>query len=98
MASYTKEQTFGACLCPQILDKMIGSQFVDLKNISSGRYAGATTAAQFIERFVPPKTKWAHLDIAGMAFSKYGGVFNRPGATGFGLLLMADPFVWVPTV
>ena len=76
--------------------KMIGSQFVDLKNISSGRYAGATTAAQFIERFVPPKTKWAHLDIAGMAFSKYGGVFNRPGATGFGLILthLMGPTVW----
>ena len=71
-------------------DKMISSQFVDLKNISSGRYAGATTAAQFIERFVPPKTKWAHLDIAGTTWKNQGDVFNRPGATGFGLLLMAD--------
>ena len=71
-------------------DKMMSSQFVDLKNISSGRYAGATTAAQFIKRFVPPKTKWAHLDIAGTTWKNQGDVFNRPGATGFGLLLMAD--------
>ena len=71
-------------------DKMMSSQFVDLKNISSGRYAGATTAAQFIQRFVPPKTKWAHLDIAGTTWKNQGDIFNRPGATGFGLLLMAD--------
>ena len=71
-------------------DKMMSSQFVDLKNISSGRYAGATTAAQFIKRFVPPKTKWAHIDIAGTTWKNQGDVFNRPGATGFGLLLMAD--------
>ncbi len=71
-------------------DKMMSSQFVDLKNISSGRYAGASTAAQFIQRFVPPKTKWAHLDIAGTTWKNQGDIFNRPGATGFGLLLMAD--------
>jgi|TARA_B100000787_G_C16186903_1_gene295215 leucyl aminopeptidase len=71
-------------------DKMMSSQFVDLKNISSGRYAGATTAAQFIQRFVPAKTKWAHLDIAGTTWKNQGDIFNRPGATGFGLLLMAD--------
>ena len=71
-------------------DKMISSQFVDVKNISSGRYAGATTAAQFIKRFVPSKTKWAHLDIAGTTWKNQGDTFNQPGATGFGLLLMAD--------
>ena len=30
------------------------------------------------------KTPWAHLDIAGMAFSKYGGALNSGGATGYG--------------
>jgi leucyl aminopeptidase len=71
-------------------DKMMSSKFVDLKNISSGRYAGATTAAQFIQRFIPPKTKWAHLDIAGTTWKNQGDIFNSSGATGFGLLLMAD--------
>ena len=71
-------------------EQALDLQFVDLKNISSGRYAGATTAAQFIQRFVPPKTKWAHLDIAGTTWKNQGDIFNRPGATGFGLLLMAD--------
>ena len=30
----------------------------------------------------------AHLDIAGMAFSKYGGALNSSGATGFGVRLL----------
>ena len=30
----------------------------------------------------------AHLDIAGMAFSKYGGALNSGGATGFGVRLL----------
>ena len=33
-------------------------------------------------------TPWAHLDIAGMAFSKYGGALNSRGATGFGVRLL----------
>ena len=28
------------------------------------------------------KTPWAHLDIAGMAFSKYGGALNSGGQQG----------------
>ena len=34
------------------------------------------------------KTPWAHLDIAGMAFSKYGEALNSGGATGFGVRLL----------
>ena len=40
---------------------------------------------QFLQRFILNKTPWAHLDIAGMAFSKYGGALNSGGATGFGV-------------
>ena len=47
-----------------------------------------TTAAQFLQRFILNKTPWAHLDIAGMAFSKYGGALNSSGATGFGVRLL----------
>ena len=50
--------------------------------------AGSTTAAQFLQRFIINKTPWAHLDIAGMAFSKYGGALNSGGATGFGVRLL----------
>ena len=40
-----------------------------------------------LQRFILNKTPWAHLDIAGMAFSKYGGALNSGGATGYGALL-----------
>ena len=43
--------------------------------------------AQFLQRFILNKTPWAHFDIAGMAFSKYGGALNSGGATGFVRLL-----------
>ncbi len=49
---------------------------------------GSTTAAQFLQRFIINKTPWAHLDIAGMAFSKYAGAINPGGATGFGVRLL----------
>jgi leucyl aminopeptidase len=46
------------------------------------------TAAQFLQRFIINKTSWAHLDIAGMAFSKYAGALNPGGATGYGVRLL----------
>ena len=64
--------------------------FVDLKNIGAGRYGGSITAAQFLQRFIPPKTKWAHLDIAGTTWKNNGDLMNSKGATGFGLTLIAD--------
>ena len=71
-------------------DKELDSPFVDLKNIGAGRYGGSVTAAQFLQRFVPPKTKWAHLDIAGTTWKNSGDILNSKGATGFGLTLIAD--------
>ena len=71
-------------------DKELNSPFVDLKNIGVGRYGGSVTAAQFLQRFVPPKTKWAHLDIAGTTWKNSGDILNSRGATGFGLTLIAD--------
>ena len=71
-------------------DKELNSPFVDLKNIGAGRYGGSVTAAQFLQRFIPPKTKWAHLDIAGTTWKNNGDILNSKGATGFGLTLIAD--------
>ena len=71
-------------------DKELNSPFVDLKNIGAGRYGGSVTAAQFLQRFVPKNTKWAHLDIAGTTWKNGGDVMNNKGATGFGLTLIAD--------
>lgn len=45
----------------------------------SGR---AITAALFLQEFVPPTTKWAHIDMTGPAWS---GPASADGATGFGV-------------
>ena len=54
----------------------LDSNFADIANIGI-RYAGATTAACFLSRFVGD-TPWAHLDIAGTAWN----TGKRKGATG----------------
>ena len=69
-------------------DKLMDSKNADMQNINYVGGAGSTTAAQFLQRFIINKTPWAHLDIAGMAFSKYGGALNSSGATGFGVRLL----------
>ena len=69
-------------------DKLINSKNADMQNINYVGGAGSTTAAQFLQRFILKNTPWAHLDIAGMAFSKYGGALNSSGATGYGVRLL----------
>ena len=69
-------------------NKLINSKNADMQNINYVGGAGSTTAAQFLQRFILKKTPWAHLDIAGMAFSKYGGALNSGGATGYGVRLL----------
>ena len=69
-------------------DKLMNSKNADVQNINYVGGAGSTTTAQFLQRFILNKTPWAHLDIAGMAFSKYGGSLNSGGATGFGVRLL----------
>ena len=71
-------------------DKLMNSKNADVQNINYVGGAGSTTAAQFLQRFILNKTPWAHLDIAGMAFSKYGGALNSGGATGFGVRLLNE--------
>jgi len=69
-------------------DKLMDSKNADMQNINYVGGAGSTTAAQFLQRFIINKTPWVHLDIAGMAFSKYSGALNPGGATGYGVRLL----------
>ena len=68
-------------------DKLMNSNIADMQNINYSGGAGSITAAQFLQRFIE-KTPWAHLDIAGMAFSKKAANLNPGGATGFGVRLL----------
>jgi len=69
-------------------NKLMNSKTADMQNINYVGGASSTTAAQFLQRFIINKTPWAHLDIAGMAFSKYAGALNSEGATGYGVRLL----------
>ncbi len=68
-------------------DRMMDSDAADIKNIAGGRDAGSITAAQFLQRFVN-NVPWAHLDIAGMAWSKKDAATVPKGATAFGVRLL----------
>ena len=69
-------------------NKLMDSTVADVQNINYSGGAGSITAAQFLQRFIINKTPWAHLDIAGMAFSKKASSLNPKGATGFGVRLL----------
>jgi leucyl aminopeptidase len=73
-------------------DKMIDCDVADMKNISGGRAGGSITAAQFLQRFIKEGTPWAHLDIAGVAWSTKDKPTVPKGGTGFGVRLL-DAFV-----
>ncbi len=68
-------------------DKLIDSPIADMKNVGP-REGGSITAAQFILRFVDKGIPWAHLDIAGMAWSSKPGATWDKGATGYGVRLL----------
>jgi len=72
-------------------DKLIDSPIADIKNVGP-REGGSITAAQFIKRFVDEGVKWAHLDIAGMAWHDKDGPVYAKGATGYGVRLL-DRFI-----
>jgi leucyl aminopeptidase len=67
-------------------DEQIKSAIADMKNVG-GRPGGSITAAQFLQRFVNGKP-WAHLDIAGMAWSGKDAARTPKGATAFGVRLL----------
>lgn len=67
-------------------DKLLESKNADMKNIG-GRYGGAITAAQFLQRFVKD-TPWAHLDIAGTAMGAPSSEINTSWGSGFGVRLL----------
>ena len=69
-------------------DKLIDSDIADMKNVSNGRDGGSITAAQFLQRFVKEGVAWAHLDIAGMAWSAKGDDTRPKGATAYGVRLL----------
>jgi leucyl aminopeptidase len=69
-------------------DKAIDTPQADMKNISGGRDAGSAVGAHFLRRFIQDGVKWAHLDIAGVAWSNKDRPLSPKGATAFGVRLL----------
>jgi leucyl aminopeptidase len=61
--------------------EMIKSDVADIKNTGGSRYAGAITAAKFLEEFVAG-VPWVHLDIAGPAWAERENATRASGGTG----------------
>lgn len=61
------------------------SPVADLRNVAKSRYGGAINGALFIREFVPKNIPWAHIDIAGPAFSEKESATSIYGATGYGV-------------
>jgi leucyl aminopeptidase len=81
----TGERVWRMPLGPEY-DKMIDSQFADVKN-AGARNGGSITAAQFLQRFVDG-TPWAHLDIAGTAMGAPKTEINHSWGSGYGVRLL----------
>lgn len=68
--------------------EMIRSEVADLVN-SAGRWAGANTAAMFLREFVDDRP-WAHLDIAGTAWSEDRKAYQPKGPTGVAVRTLTE--------
>ncbi len=88
----TTEEIWELPLTQDYMD-MIKSDVADIKNVGIGRAAGTITAAAFLKSAIED-TPWAHLDIAGVAWTQGAATkvkpYNPKGATGFGVRLILD--------
>ena len=87
----TSEEVWELPLNQDYMD-MIKSNVADMKNIGKGRAAGTITAAAFLANAIN-NTPWAHIDIAGTAWTQDATKkksYNPKGATGFGVRLVVD--------
>ena len=75
----------------ETFDRLIDSPIADMKNVGP-REGGSITAAQFIQRFIENGVRWAHVDMAGKAWSDKPSSTYDKGATGFGVRLL-DQYV-----
>ena len=68
-------------------DDDIKSDIADMHNVGRARAAGSISAAKLLERFVGD-VPWAHLDIAGVTWSKTAKPTVPKGGTAFGVRLL----------
>lgn len=74
---------------PEDYKEFLKSNFADISNMSASKWGGAITAALFLSEFIKD-TRWAHIDIAGPAYTKKETDYCSIGGTGFGVRLLCD--------
>jgi leucyl aminopeptidase len=74
---------------PSDYRKLLDSEVADLRNISTGNYGGALTAALFLSEFIDG-VPWAHLDIAGPARAGSDDGYLVKGGTGFAVRTLVE--------
>ncbi|MEM7140363.1 MAG: leucyl aminopeptidase [Actinomycetota bacterium] len=74
---------------PEDYKKQVESPVADMKNIGTP-HGGALTAGLILQEFVADGIPWAHIDIAGPAWSDADDADITKGGTGFGVRLLAD--------
>jgi len=75
-------------------DYLVDSEIADVKNVAASGFLGvgmgsSIGGAKFLEKFAA-ETPWAHLDIAGVAWSTRPHPGIPKGPTGFGVRLLYD--------
>ena len=68
--------------------KEVKSTIADVQNLGKSRYAGSCTAAAFLGHFINKDVKWAHMDIAGTAWSKTDKATTPKFGSGFGVRVL----------
>jgi leucyl aminopeptidase len=70
--------------------KYIQSSVADIKNSGIQGFGESSSTAEFLKCFVNEGVSWAHLDIAGMAWTKEDQPLCQPGVTGYGVRLLME--------
>ena len=74
---------------PDDYKKQVESSVADMKNVGLP-HGGALTAGLILQEFVAEGIPWAHVDIAGPAWSDSDDADVTKGGTGFGVRLLVD--------
>jgi len=82
-------ESFWELPLPEEYKELLKTPYADINNIG-GPVAGALTAGLFLQEFVPQRTAWAHLDIAGPFIREKDWKYYEAGAIGFGLKTLVD--------
>lgn len=75
---------------PDDYRSFLDSDVADLRNISRSRGGGTITAGLFLEHFVGEGIPWAHIDIAGTAWSESDDAEISRGGTGYGVRTLIE--------